>query len=204
MRPAIADVLVGDVSPGGRLPVSYPRSSGQIPVFYGHKVSGGRSHWRGPYVDLSNEPLYPFGHGLGYSTFELGVEVIDGAVVTVDDVVEVAVTVTNTGGREADEVVQLYTCDPVASVTRPVRELQAFRRLTVGAGAAARVTFQLPVAALGFTGSDLRYVVEAGDIELFVGNSAAAAHPAGRVVVAATAWPSRRPPAANESSVERL
>ena len=72
---AIADVLVGDVSPGGRLPVSYPRSSGQIPVFYGHKVSGGRSHWRGPYVDLSNEPLYPFGHGLGYSTFELGVEV---------------------------------------------------------------------------------------------------------------------------------
>ena len=76
---AIADVLSGAVSPGGKLPITYPRSSGQIPIFYGHKVSGGRSHWKGAYVDLSNEPLYPFGHGLAYSTFTLGVDQLDGA-----------------------------------------------------------------------------------------------------------------------------
>ncbi len=126
---AIADVLTGAASPGGKLPITYPRSSGQIPIFYGHKVSGGRSHWKGSYVDESNEPLYPFGHGLGYSTFTIATEGAAPPSVALDDTVEVSALVTNTGDRRADEVVQLYGRDPMASITRPVRELHGFARV---------------------------------------------------------------------------
>ncbi len=96
---AIVDVLTGAASPGGKLPISYPRSSGQIPIFYGHKVSGGRSHWKGAYVDESNEPLYPFGHGLGYSTFTIATEGAAPPSVALDDTVEVSALVTNTGNE---------------------------------------------------------------------------------------------------------
>jgi beta-glucosidase len=181
---AIAGALVGEFSPGGRLPVNYPRHSGQIPTYYAHKVSGGRSHWKGEYVDMSNEPLYRFGHGLGYSEFEIVVETVAGDVVTVDDSVRVSASVTNRGDRVADEVVQLYTRDPVASITRPVLELQGFARLTLDPGASAGVVFDVPVAALGFTGRDMTYVVEPGDIELFVGRSSADLLSAGYVTVA--------------------
>jgi beta-glucosidase len=180
---AIVDVLTGAASPGGKLPITYPRSSGQIPIFYAHKVSGGRSHWKGAYVDESNEPLYPFGHGLGYSTFTIAA---GGAVppsVALDDSVEVTALVTNTGQRSADEVVQLYARDPVASITRPVRELIGFARITLDAGASARVTFRVPVAALGFSGREFAYVVEPGDIDFFVGSSSADLVPAGTVTI---------------------
>jgi beta-glucosidase len=180
---AIAEVLVGQASPGGKLPISYPRSSGQIPVFYSHKVSGGRSHWNGEYVDMSNEPLYPFGHGLSYSAFELAVDVLGGPEVRPGDVVAVSAILTNRGHRRADEVVQLYSRDPAASITRAVQELQGFVRVTLDPGRAARVTFEVPVEALGFTGRDLMYVVEPGDIELMVGTSADDVQPAGHVVV---------------------
>ena len=179
---AIADALVGTVNPGGKLPVTWPRSSGQIPVFYAHKVSGGRSHWKGAYVDESNEPLYPFGHGLTYSSFALtdaAVSPAEFATADPDAQVAVAVTLTNTGTAAADEVVQLYSRDPIASVTRPVRELQAFLRVTLEPGASARVEFAVPLAALGFTGLDMRYVVEPGDVEWFVGTSAVAVAAAG-------------------------
>ena len=170
-------------SPGGKLPVSYPRTSGQIPIFYGHKVSGGRSHWKGDYVDESNEPLYPFGHGLGYSTFTIATEGAVPPSVALDDTVEVTALVTNTGDRRADEVVQLYARDPMASITRPLRELVGFVRLTLDGGAAARVTFQVPVASLGFSGRDLTYVVEPGDIEFSIGTSSSDLAPAGTVVI---------------------
>ena len=179
---AIADALVGTVNPGGKLPVTWPRSSGQIPVFYAHKVSGGRSHWKGAYVDESNEPLYPFGHGLTYSSFALTDAAVSPAETSTTDPdaqVTVAVTLTNTGTVAADEVVQLYSRDPIASVTRPVRELQAFLRVTLEPGASARVEFAVPLAALGFTGLDMRYVVEPGDVEWFVGTSAVAVAAAG-------------------------
>ena len=183
MRPAaIAEVLVGQASPGGKLPISYPRSSGQIPVFYSHKVSGGRSHWNGEYVDMSNEPLYPFGHGLSYSAFELTVDVLDGPEVRPGDVVAVSAILTNRGYRRADEVVQLYSRDPVASITRAVQELQGFVRVTLDPGRAAG-HLRGPVEALGFTGRDLVYVVEPGDIELMVGTSADDVQPPGHVVV---------------------
>lgn len=176
---AIAATLAGAASPGGRLPVSYPRSSGQVPVFYSHKVSGGRSHWKGEYVDLSNEPLYPFGHGLSYSRFEIVPDTIGRPAVDVDGHVTVSVTVRNVGDRTADEVVQLYSRDPVATITRPVLELQDFARVTLEPGRSATVTFTLPVAALGYTGADMTYVVEPGDVELFVGRSSDDLVPAG-------------------------
>ncbi len=168
---AIADALTGAFSPGGKLPVSYPRSSGQIPVFYSHKVSGGRSHWKGEYVDLSNEPLYPFGFGLSYSTFEIRVDALNDQPVASGNIVDVSATITNIGGRRADEVLQVYTHDPVASITRPVRELQGFARVTLDPGAAASVTFHVAVDALGFAGPNLSYIVEPGRVEFFVGTS---------------------------------
>ncbi len=186
---AIADALVGAVSPGGKLPVTWPRSSGQIPVFYAHKVSGGRSHWKGAYVDESNEPLYPFGFGLSYSTFALSDVAVSPGELGADDPAAGAVVrarLTNTGAVAADEVVQLYSRDPVASITRPVRELQAFVRVALAPGESADVEFAVPLAALGFTGHDMRYVVEPGDIEWFVGTSATDVTEAGRTTVVGT------------------
>jgi beta-glucosidase len=180
---AIADALVGDVSPGGKLPISYPRSSGQLPLFYSHKLSGGRSHWKGDYVDMSNEPLHPFGFGLSYSTFEIVGEPLDGRTVGVDDHVSVVATVTNTGGHAADEVVQVYSRDAVACITRPVRELQGFARVALDPGASARVTVEVPVAALGFSGPDMSYVVEPGEVEFLVGSSSDDLTSVGTVVI---------------------
>jgi beta-glucosidase len=180
---AVVDILTGLASPGGKLPISYPRSSGQIPIFYAHKVSGGRSHWKGNYVDESNEPLYPFGHGLGYSTFTIATEGAVPPSVALDDTVEVSALVTNTGQRRADEVVQLYVSDPMASITRPVRELIGFSRLTLEAGDSARVTFRVPVGSLGFSGRELNYVVEPGEIEFFVGSSSTDLAAAGTIKI---------------------
>ncbi|MGH9132817.1 MAG: glycoside hydrolase family 3 C-terminal domain-containing protein, partial [Ilumatobacteraceae bacterium] len=183
---AVAEALAGARSPGGKLPITYPRSSGQIPTFYGHKASGGRSHWKVEYVDLSNEPMYPFGHGLTYSEFSVDIDSFGSRSVTVDDVfdvVDVVAVVTNVGAAPADEVVQLYSRDPIASITRPVLELQGFARVSLAPGGSARVTFHLHVASLGFTGPDMTYVVEPGEIELLVGTSSADVQPAGRVAV---------------------
>jgi beta-glucosidase len=180
--PAIADALVGAAVPGGKLPVSYPRSSGQIPVFYAHKVSGGRSHWKGEYVDLSNEPLYPFGHGLSYTTFSIVPDEVEVSAAS-GDVVDVAATVTNTGDRAGDEVVQLYATDPVASVTRPVRELVGFARVSLGPGASTRVVFALPIDGLGFAGRDDAYAIEPGRIDLAVGSSSTDLTPAGSIEI---------------------
>jgi beta-glucosidase len=163
--------------------VSYPRSSGQIPIFYAHKVSGGRSHWKGPYVDESNEPLYPFGHGLSYSRFCIEPDGVSSTVVAVGDVVDVTTVVTNTGQHRGDQVVQLYGCDPVSTITRPVRELVGFRRVTLAPGESVLVTFHVPVAALGSTGRNLSYVVEPGAFEFWVGASATDTVLAGTVVI---------------------
>jgi beta-glucosidase len=189
---AIAEVLAGDAAPGGKLPISYPRSVGQVPVFYGHKVSGGRSHWKDDYVDAPTAPLHPFGHGLAYTTFALsGVETGPGEV-SWHDAVTTSVTVTNTGDRAGDEVVQLYVRDPVASTTRPVLELASFARLGLAPGEARTVTFTTPVGQLGFHDRRLAYVVEAGRLDVFVGTSSADLVTAGSVTVVAD--PAGRPP----------
>jgi beta-glucosidase len=168
---AIVDVLIGEHNPGGKMPISHPRSAGQIPVFYGHKVSGGRSHWKGDYVDGPASPLYPFGFGLSYSSFQLSGARCTTGEVPWDGSAAVEVTVTNTGQRDGDEVVQVYVRDPEASLTRPVLELKGFARVPVPAGGSRRVSFMLPVSQLGFYDHGLSYVVEPGEIQVWVGRS---------------------------------
>ncbi len=180
---AIVDVLSGDTNPGGRLPISYPRTVGQVPVFYAHKASGGRSHPVGDYVDELASPLYPFGHGLSYTTFELSEMRIADPTARWDDELVVETRVTNTGERAGDEVVQLYTRDPQASVTRPERELKSFVRVSLGPGETRRITFRVPIAQLGFYDRDLEYVVELGAIEVFLGRSSAETALVGSVII---------------------
>jgi beta-glucosidase len=182
---AIADAVTGVVNPGGKLPITYPRSVGQIPTFYGHKVSGGRSHWKGDYVDSPVAPLYPFGHGASYTTFTLSGASVTGGEVSWAGAVTTTVTVTNTGAVGGDEVVQLYVRDPRASVTRPVLELKGFVRVTLDAGESRSITFTTPVGQLGFYDRSLAYVVEPGEIEVFVGTSSADLVAAGSVTVVA-------------------
>ncbi|MEU1241320.1 glycoside hydrolase family 3 N-terminal domain-containing protein [Micromonospora parva] len=180
---AIAEVLLGEVNPSGKLPISYPRSVGQIPVFYGHKVSGGRSHWHGDYVDSPVAPRYVFGHGLGYTSFAIDDAVVESAQVRAGDSVEVEVTVTNTGQRAGEQVVQLYVRDPQATITRPVLELKAFARVALPAGGRVAVRFALPTGQLGFYDRSMAYAVEAGQIEVYVGFSAADHTHAGTFVI---------------------
>jgi beta-glucosidase len=180
---AIADVIGGDTNPGAKLPISYPRAVGQVPVFYAHKASGGRSQPVGDYVDESAGPLYPFGYGLSYTTFELSELRVADETVPWDDELVVEARVTNTGTRTGDEVVQLYTRDPQASITRPERELKSFLRLTLDPGESRRITFRVPIAQLGFYDRHLRYVVEPGEIEVFVGTSSVDTVAVGAVTV---------------------
>ena len=168
---AIADVLTGVASPGGKLPITYPRSVGQVPTYYGHKLSGGRSHWKGDYVDSPAAPLYPFGHGLTYTSFELVDATVSPDEVAWNGEITTTVTVSNSGERDGDEVVQLYVRDPRASVTRPVLELKGFVRVAVPAGESRAVTFTTPVGQLGFYDRELAYVVEPGELDVFVGTS---------------------------------
>jgi beta-glucosidase len=163
---AVADVLFGDVSPGGKLPITFPRATGQLPVYYDRKPTSFRS-----YLDLTREPLFPFGHGLSYTTFK--VENVKVAPEKIGPAGEATVTVdvTNTGSRAGDEVVQLYVRDRVASVTRPVKQLRGFERVTLAPGERKTVTFKVGPAALRFTDEQMNRVVEPGMFDLMVGTS---------------------------------
>jgi beta-glucosidase len=180
---AIADVLDGTVNPGGKLPITFPRHVGQVPTYYGHKLSGGRSHWKGDYVDLPAEPLYPFGHGLTYTSFDIEAAVRESVVPFAGSIV-VDVDVANSGARDGEEVVQLYVRDPHASLTRPVLELKSFKRVAVAAGERRRVTFEVPATQLGFYDRSLRYVLEPGSIDVFAGTSSDRLVAAGTVKLA--------------------
>ena len=168
---AVADVLFGDANPGGKLPMTFPRSVGQVPIYYGVKPSGGRSHWKTTYVDLSNTPLFPFGFGLSYTSFRLDNLRLGQTEARAGENVRVQVDVTNTGDRSGDEVVQLYARDEIASITRPLLELKGFQRLTLQPGETRTVTFDLAVNQLAFLDQNMRWVVEPGAIRLFVGAS---------------------------------
>jgi beta-glucosidase len=171
---AIAEVLFGDVCPGGKLPVTVPRHVGQIPIHYAHKPSGGRSHWHDDYVDGSHLPLWPFGHGLSYTRFTLGGLMLDRERIDAGGEVAISVEVENVGECDGDEVVQLYARDPEASVTRPVKELRGFRRVRLTPGQRRRVTFRLAGEQLAFTDREGRLVVEPGRVRLMVGTSSIA------------------------------
>lgn len=168
---AVADVLFGDYNPGGKLPISFPRTVGQVPVYYSHKPSGGRSHWLGDYVEGSTKPLYPFGYGLSYTTFEYGNLQITPQDVDVSGQVCIQVDVTNTGKMAGDEVVQLYVHVPARNVTRPVKELKGFKRVSLNPGQTKTVIFELPVALLGFYDENMDFVVEPGKVDVFIGSS---------------------------------
>lgn len=174
---AICDVLFGDKVPGGRLTVSMPRTTGQEPLYYNH-LSSGRPveegakryyKYRNNYLDVRNDPLYPFGYGLSYTTFEYGEPRLSSATMPQDGRVTATVTVKNTGGRDADEVVQLYIRDRVASISRPVKELKGFRRIHLKAGESRDVVFDITPEMLKFYDSRLCYVLEPGDFSIMTG-----------------------------------
>ncbi|WNE94597.1 beta-glucosidase BglX [Streptomyces luomodiensis] len=182
---AIADVLFGTVNPGGKLPVTFPRTVGQIPLYYNHENTGRpydpHNHYTSGYLDLVNGPQFPFGHGLSYTTFDIGeprlsVSRVRAEALRKGDTVEVAVPVRNTGRRRGDEVVQLYIRDPVASIVQPVRRLSGFRRVSLGAGQATTVRFRLSAEELGFWTQDPhgRFLLQKGEIQVFAGNSSRA------------------------------
>ena len=168
---AVADVLFGDVNPGGKLPITFPRTVGQVPIFYGHKPSGGRSMWKGDYVETSSKPLYPFGFGLSYTQFEFSNLRLDSATAPIGGEITVQVDVTNEGERSGDEVVQLYCRHPNSLVSRPLKELKGFQRVTIEPHQTKTVTFSLKVNQFGFYDQAQNFVVEPGKVEVMVGNS---------------------------------
>ncbi len=169
---AIADVLFGDANPGGKLPISFPRTVGQIPIFYNHKPSGGRSHWHGDYVSMPTSPLYPFGHGLSYTQFEYANLSLDTHQIAADGSVTIRVEVKNVGQRAGDEVVQLYVRDTVASIPRPVLELKAYARVALEPNETRAVEFVMQADQLAFYDNKMQLVVEPGTIQIMVGSSA--------------------------------
>ena len=172
--PALAAVLFGDVSPSGKLPVTFPRAVGQIPLYYNHKNTGrptGPDKYTSKYTDLPVTPLFPFGHGLSYTTFSYSDLKLSASRIPPTGTLRASVTVTNTGNREGAEVVQLYVHDEVASVTRPVRALAGFRRVSLKPGEARTLEFPLTGKELGLYNKDMKFVVEPGKFRVFVGGS---------------------------------
>jgi len=168
---AVAATLFGDYNPGGKLPLSIPRSVGQVPIFYNHKPSGMRSNIYGDYVSEPVTPLFPFGHGLSYTTFNYSDLAISPEHARAGEVVEISLNLTNSGNKPGDEVVQLYTRDAYASMPRPVKELKGFKRLSLQPGETRRVTFHLPVNMQAFFNEELDLVVENGTIMVMIGSS---------------------------------
>lgn len=163
---ALARALFGEVNPGGKLPVTIPRSVGQLPMFYNHKPTARRG-----YLFDTTEPLWPFGHGLSYTDLEISEPTLSAAEISPDGSTTVSVRVRNVGQRAGDEVVQLYIRDLVSSVTRPVRELKAFERVSLDAGTSTIVSFEVGPEQLRFYDATMQRVVEPGDFELHVGSS---------------------------------
>lgn len=172
---AIADVLFGDHGPSGKLPITFPRNVGQVPVYHAHKHTGRppteESKYSSKYLDVPWTPLYAFGHGLGYTTFRYAPPRLQHARIGIDGSQRVEVEVTNTGRRAGDEVVQLYLRDEVGSVTRPVKELRGFRRIHLQPGETGTVAFTLTPDDLAFHGADMRRRVEPGRFAVFVGGN---------------------------------
>ena len=176
---AIADVLFGAVNPGGKLPITFPRTVGQVPIFYSSKSAGLGSHWYTDYVDDRVRPLYPFGYGLSYTKFKFSNLVIGKTSVSAGEHVDISLNVTNIGDHEGDEIVQLYIRDEYASVPRPVKELKGFIKLHLLPGENKRVTFMLPANQLAFFDLDLNLTLESGKIIVMVGSSSDDIHLSG-------------------------
>ena len=172
---AIADVLFGDYNPGGKLPVTFPRHSGQLPVYYNHMPS--KEYWikdvKRNYVDMSSLPLYPFGFGLSYTSFEYSNLQITPKETGPAGEIYVSADVKNTGKREGSEVVQFYFDDVISSMSTPVKELAGFEKVNLAAGEKKTVKFRLTPEQLAFLDKDLEWVVEPGIFKVMVGSSSA-------------------------------
>ncbi|MDU5836842.1 MAG: beta-glucosidase BglX [Pantoea sp.] len=172
---AIADVLFGDYNPSGKLPITFPRSVGQIPLYYNHLPTGRPYNFAKPnkytshYYDSVNGPLYPFGYGLSYTRFSVSPVKMSAATMPRNGTVEASVTVTNTGDRDGATVVQMYLNDPVASISRPVRELRGFKRIMLKAGESQTVSFKIDVDALKFWNQQMQQVAEPGKFNVMIG-----------------------------------
>ena len=177
MGPAVADVLFGDYNPGGKLPVSFPRTVGQVPIYYNHKSTGRppseQERYTSKYIDVPWTPLFPFGHGLSYTTFTYSAPRLSAAAIPATGSITIEVDVMNSGQRAGDEVVQLYVRDDVASVTRPVKELRGFARITLEPGERRTVSFTLAPDDLAFYDVQMRRVVEPGAFTVWAGTSSA-------------------------------
>jgi beta-glucosidase len=201
--PAVADVLFGDANPSGKLPLSWFRTVGQLPYYYNRLPSGrptlANNRFTLQYIDEAITPLYPFGWGLSYTSFTYKDAAIAKPRLAAGDTLEVSVNLANTGARDGQEVAQLYTRDPVATRSRPLRELKAFEKVALKPGETKRITLRVPVEELGFHLDDGTYMVEAGDIEVFVGGSSQA-ETIGKVEIIETI---RIPPTERRASISR-
>lgn len=175
---AIADVLFGDVNPSGKLSATFPQNVGQIPLYYNHKNTGRplpEGKWfqkfRSNYLDVSNDPLYPFGFGLSYTQFSYSDIKLSGTSMTSKQKIKATITVTNTGDRDGKEVVQLYLRDLVGTSTRPVKELKGFKKIFLKAGESREVSFDISVDDLKYYNYDLKYVAEPGDFKVYIGGN---------------------------------
>jgi len=174
---AIADVIFGDYNPSGKLTITFPRNVGQIPIFYSHKNTGRpfnpSDHYTSKYIDVPNSPLYPFGYGLSYTTFQYEQLSVDKTEISKQDTLRVNVVLTNTGNYDGAEVAQLYIRDLVGSVTRPVKELRGFQKIFLKKGATKKLTFLLTDKDFSFYRKNMTYGSEPGHFEIFVGGSSA-------------------------------
>ncbi len=175
---AVADVLFGNANPSGKLSTTFPQNVGQVPIFYSHKNTGrplGEGKWfekfRSNYLDVSNEPLYPFGFGLSYTTFSYGDLNLSSTLLNGNQTLTASITVTNSGKYDGKEVVQLYIRDLIGSVTRPVKELKGFQKIDLKAGESKTVTFNITPEDLKFYNYDLKYDWEAGDFQIMIGGN---------------------------------
>ncbi len=168
---AVADVIFGDINPGGKLPVTFPRSVGQLPLVYRTKPSGLKSHWYGDYVSGKPSPLFPFGHGLSFTSFAYDNLRIAPESAAAGEGVEISCEITNTGDVRGEEVAQLYIRDVFASTPRPVKELAGYQRLGLEPGEKCQVTFQMQVNQCAFYDRDLNLILEPGTIRVMVGSS---------------------------------
>ena len=172
---AINEVLYGDASPQGRLSMTFPVSVGQVPIYYNHKNTGRpfdpNQKYTTKYLDAPNEPLFPFGFGLGYTTFSYSDISLSKNSKTANEAISATITVTNSGSREGTETVQLYIRDKVGSIARPVKELKGFQKVTLKPGESKAVTFRITQNDLSFYNSDLKWVAEPGDFDLMIGGN---------------------------------
>jgi beta-glucosidase len=176
---AIADVLFGDYNPSGKLPMTFPRSTGQIPIYYNHLSTGkppyndSAAYYRTGYMDLMQNPKFPFGYGLSYTQFKYSDLQLSKSKIKRGEILHVKLNVTNSGKYAGEEVVQLYIHDKVASLVRPVKELKDFQKIFLNPGETKLITFNIGKEKLSFYNEKLEFVAEPGDFDIMIGSSSA-------------------------------